>query len=259
DVRHAPALALIDELLAEGAVVAAHDPVAMDNVRREFGDKVQFVNNPYLAVQGADGLFLVTEWNEFRQPDFARIKAAMRQPVLFVELDEPGAPFHAADEFAGESGIDQLVSRSLDDERGATGEGKALMSAGILEKGPGELLLPPAGVVIERIPSAAPPLRVLLRAHARRPARRQIERRGEQHERSGALGTHGRPGGRRESAEGGSEDDRRLILACESVDPREHPRDGEVEERRLVEIRDRELDAAFVQAIPGETPRAGAR
>src|SRR5207248_3314549 len=54
-----------------------------DDVRREFGDKVQFVNNPYLAVQGADGLFLVTEWNEFRQPDFARIKAAMRQPVLF--------------------------------------------------------------------------------------------------------------------------------------------------------------------------------
>jgi UDPglucose 6-dehydrogenase len=83
DVRHAPALALIDELLAEGAVVAAHDPVAMDNARREFGNKVQFVNNPYLAVQGADGLFLVTEWNEFRQPDFARIKAAMRQPVLF--------------------------------------------------------------------------------------------------------------------------------------------------------------------------------
>jgi len=102
-------------------------------------------------------------------------------------------------------------------------------------------------------------LRDLLRAHARRPARRQIERRGEQHERSGTLGTHGRPGGRRESAEGGSEEDRRLILACELVDPREHPRDGEVEERRLVEIRDRKVDAAFVQAIPGETPLAGAR
>jgi UDPglucose 6-dehydrogenase len=83
DLRHAPALALIDELLAEGGVVAAHDPVAMDNARREFGDRVQFVNNPYLAVEGADALFLVTEWNEFRQPDFARIKAAMRQPVLF--------------------------------------------------------------------------------------------------------------------------------------------------------------------------------
>jgi UDPglucose 6-dehydrogenase len=83
DLRHAPALALIEELLAEGAAVAAHDPVAMDNARREFGDKVQFVSNPYLAVQGADALFLVTEWNEFRQPDFARIKAAMRHPVLF--------------------------------------------------------------------------------------------------------------------------------------------------------------------------------
>ena len=83
DLRHAPALVLIDELLAEGGVVAAHDPVAMDNARREFGDRVQFVNNPYLAVDGADALFLVTEWNEFRQPDFARIKAAMRQPVLF--------------------------------------------------------------------------------------------------------------------------------------------------------------------------------
>jgi UDPglucose 6-dehydrogenase len=83
DLRHAPALALIDELLAEGGTVAAHDPVAMDNARREFGDRVQLVSNPYLATEGADALFLVTEWNEFRQPDFARIKQAMRQPVLF--------------------------------------------------------------------------------------------------------------------------------------------------------------------------------
>ncbi|HYY53183.1 MAG TPA: UDP-glucose/GDP-mannose dehydrogenase family protein, partial [Myxococcales bacterium] len=83
DLRHAPALALIDELLAEGGVVAAHDPVAMDNARREFGDRVQFVNNPYLAVEGADALFLVTEWNEFRQPDFARIRNSMKQPVVF--------------------------------------------------------------------------------------------------------------------------------------------------------------------------------
>src|SRR5438128_5820295 len=83
DVRHAPALALIDELLAEGAVVAAHDPVAMDNARGHYGDRIHFVNNPYLAVDGADALFLVTEWNEFRQPDFVRIKAAMKQPVLF--------------------------------------------------------------------------------------------------------------------------------------------------------------------------------
>src|SRR5438105_4033492 len=83
DLRHAPALALIDELLAAGAVVSVHDPVAMDNARGPYGDRIHFVNNPYLAVDGADALFLVTEWNEFRQPDFVRIKAAMKQPVLF--------------------------------------------------------------------------------------------------------------------------------------------------------------------------------
>src|SRR3954462_46567 len=83
DLRHAPALTLIDELLANGASVAAHDPVASDAARRILGDRVQFVQNPYAAAEGADGLFLVTEWNEFRQPDFVRIKAAMRQPVLF--------------------------------------------------------------------------------------------------------------------------------------------------------------------------------
>jgi UDPglucose 6-dehydrogenase len=83
DLRHAPALALIDELLADGATVSAHDPVGIDNARRVFGDRVQFVQNPYLAADGVDGLFLVTEWNEFRQPDFARVKAAMKQPVVF--------------------------------------------------------------------------------------------------------------------------------------------------------------------------------
>jgi UDPglucose 6-dehydrogenase len=83
DLRHAPALALIDELLADGATVSAHDPVAADNARRIFDDRVEFVPNPYLAADGADGLFLVTEWNEFRQPDFARVKAAMKQPILF--------------------------------------------------------------------------------------------------------------------------------------------------------------------------------
>jgi UDPglucose 6-dehydrogenase len=83
DLRHAPALTLIDELLADGATVAAHDPVASDNARRVFGDRVQFAPNPYAAADGADALFLVTEWNEFRQPDFARIRGAMKQPVLF--------------------------------------------------------------------------------------------------------------------------------------------------------------------------------
>jgi UDPglucose 6-dehydrogenase len=83
DLRQAPALALIDELLADGGVVTAHDPVAMDHARKLFGDRVLFTQNPYQAAEGADALFLVTEWNEFRQPDFARMKLAMKQPVLF--------------------------------------------------------------------------------------------------------------------------------------------------------------------------------
>jgi UDPglucose 6-dehydrogenase len=83
DLRQAPALILIDELLAEGGIVTAHDPVAMEHARRIYGDRVQFVQNPYQAAEGADALFLVTEWNEFRQPDFARLKAALKQPVLF--------------------------------------------------------------------------------------------------------------------------------------------------------------------------------
>ena len=83
DLRQAPALALIDELLADGAQVAAHDPVAMDNARRLLGDRVQFAQSPYAAAEGADALFLVTEWNEFRQPDFARIRDSMKQPVVF--------------------------------------------------------------------------------------------------------------------------------------------------------------------------------
>ena len=83
DLRQAPALALIEELLAEGGLVTAHDPVANEGGRRHFGDRVQFVQNPYAAAADADALFLVTEWNEFRQPDFARIKAAMKQKVIF--------------------------------------------------------------------------------------------------------------------------------------------------------------------------------
>jgi UDPglucose 6-dehydrogenase len=83
DLRQAPALALIEELLAEGAVVSVHDPVAMEAARHQLGDRVQFASSPYAALEGAEALFLVTEWNEFRQPDFDRIKKQMARPVLF--------------------------------------------------------------------------------------------------------------------------------------------------------------------------------
>jgi UDPglucose 6-dehydrogenase len=83
DIRAAPSLALIEELLADGAVISAHDPVAMPSARRQLGDRIQYAANPYAAVEGAEALFLVTEWNEFRQPDFARVKQLMAKPVVF--------------------------------------------------------------------------------------------------------------------------------------------------------------------------------
>ena len=83
DVRAAPALAVIEELLADGAIVTAHDPVAIPTARRILGERLRYVDTPYAAIEGAEALLLVTEWNEFRQPDFARIKSLMAQPTVF--------------------------------------------------------------------------------------------------------------------------------------------------------------------------------
>jgi UDPglucose 6-dehydrogenase len=83
DIREAPALVLIGQLLAAGAEVVATDPVAMSAVRKQLGDKIRFEESNYAAAEGADALVLVTEWNEFRRPSFDRLKATMRQPVIF--------------------------------------------------------------------------------------------------------------------------------------------------------------------------------
>jgi UDPglucose 6-dehydrogenase len=83
DLREAPALKLIDALLSEDAQVTVYDPAAMPNARRHFGDRVTFAELPYDALGGADALFVVTEWNEFRAPDFARMKALLKTPVVF--------------------------------------------------------------------------------------------------------------------------------------------------------------------------------
>jgi UDPglucose 6-dehydrogenase len=83
DIRESPALVLIDDLLAAGAVVHAHDPEAMPNVRAQYGDKVKLFDSVYGAVEGADGLALLTEWHEFRSPDFARLKQIMKTPAIF--------------------------------------------------------------------------------------------------------------------------------------------------------------------------------
>lgn len=83
DIREAPSLYLIESLLAEGAIVKAFDPEAMTNVKAIFGDKVQFADNQYDAIVDADALVIVTEWSEFRNPDFNKIKSSLKQPVIF--------------------------------------------------------------------------------------------------------------------------------------------------------------------------------
>jgi len=82
DMRESPALVLIDELLAAGATVVAHDPAAMHETRRRIGDRIIYAGSNYAAAEDADALVIVTDWNEYRFPDFARVKAALRTPVL---------------------------------------------------------------------------------------------------------------------------------------------------------------------------------
>ena len=83
DIREAPSLVLIDRLLAAGAAIRVHDPVAADNVRIQYGDKLTYCLTPYDTVDGADALAIVTEWNEFRNPDFKLIRQKLRSPVIF--------------------------------------------------------------------------------------------------------------------------------------------------------------------------------
>jgi UDPglucose 6-dehydrogenase len=83
DLREAPALSLIHSLLKEGASVRAYDPKAIPAARAVLGDKVTFTSRSYDAVEGADALVVATEWNEFREPDFQRIRERMRRPAVF--------------------------------------------------------------------------------------------------------------------------------------------------------------------------------
>ena len=83
DIREAPALVLIDSLLGAGASVRVHDSEAMQNVRAIYGDKLVYCDRPYGACEGADGLVVVTEWQEFRNPDFEVMKRLLKFPVIF--------------------------------------------------------------------------------------------------------------------------------------------------------------------------------
>ncbi|MEO6231320.1 MAG: UDP-glucose/GDP-mannose dehydrogenase family protein [Ferruginibacter sp.] len=83
DIREAPALYIIDALLAEGATVATFDPEAMKNVKQIVGDKITFVESQYDALEDADALVIATEWSEFRTPDFERIISKLKNKAIF--------------------------------------------------------------------------------------------------------------------------------------------------------------------------------
>jgi UDPglucose 6-dehydrogenase len=103
DIRESAALRLIDALLAANAQVVAHDPQGLANLRRHYGERVRCEADCYAAAQGADALAIVTEWNQFRSPDFARMKALLKTPIIFdgrnlydlPQMESEGFEYHS--------------------------------------------------------------------------------------------------------------------------------------------------------------------
>lgn len=83
DIRSAPALALIEKLTSLGARLNVFDPVAMENVRAQIGEKIVYCQGNYDCLVDADALIIATEWSEFRSPDFSKMKSSMKQPIIF--------------------------------------------------------------------------------------------------------------------------------------------------------------------------------
>ncbi|UKN03330.1 UDP-glucose/GDP-mannose dehydrogenase family protein [Paracrocinitomix mangrovi] len=83
DIREAPALYMIEELLQAGAKITAYDPEAMENVKQQFGDKIEFSSSAYEALKDKDALLIATEWGAFRNPDFDKIKEQLKSPKIF--------------------------------------------------------------------------------------------------------------------------------------------------------------------------------
>lgn len=83
DIREAPALYIISELLAAGATITAHDPEAMENVKKQLGTKINYANDQYEALKNADALLIATEWSLFRTPDFEKVSSLLKSKVIF--------------------------------------------------------------------------------------------------------------------------------------------------------------------------------
>ncbi|MCE1190046.1 MAG: UDP-glucose/GDP-mannose dehydrogenase family protein [Ignavibacteria bacterium] len=103
DMRDAPSITIINMLLDAGATVAAYDPAAAETSKYFFGDRIRYAVDEYDALTGADALLVLTEWNEFRNPDFTRIKAALKNNVIFdgrnvfsvEKMQEVGMVYHS--------------------------------------------------------------------------------------------------------------------------------------------------------------------
>jgi UDPglucose 6-dehydrogenase len=83
DMREAPALSIIQTLHEAGATVTAYDPAAMEAAKYYLQDTITYAENDYAALENADALLIVTEWNEFRNPDFNRVKEHLKSPLIF--------------------------------------------------------------------------------------------------------------------------------------------------------------------------------
>jgi len=83
DMREAPAITVIEALISRGAKVVAFDPKATNNAKEIFGNKITYAKNAYEALKNADCMILLTEWNEFRRPDFEKMKSLMKSPIIF--------------------------------------------------------------------------------------------------------------------------------------------------------------------------------
>lgn len=83
DIRDAPSIDILEALLEAGAVVKVYDPVAMENIRKKFGDRLHYATSQYEALNDAAALLILTEWSEFRNPDFEKIRGSLKAPVIF--------------------------------------------------------------------------------------------------------------------------------------------------------------------------------
>jgi UDPglucose 6-dehydrogenase len=83
DIREAPALHIIDELLELGASIKAYDPEAMHHVKEIYGDNIELTNDQYSALENSDALIIITEWNAFRTPDFEKLASTLNKKIIF--------------------------------------------------------------------------------------------------------------------------------------------------------------------------------